>query len=353
MNDTDAARLLEREIPDSLAVHLHQIDLAQDRVLLVRLSPQDYSNASFLDHRLLDGNRPRAWSTWERVHERMQENAACVPAHYILHIGHCGSTLISRMLGELGLLPLREPLALRTFAELHADSGAGRRRWTTESFESRLNLTLRLFGRGVTPKAVKASSFCNDLAPGILASDPAVRATIVHAVPRLHIANLMAGPNSQLDLKALTPMRLQRLASRTCAPPVDPATLSPGVAAAISWATEMSALADLLDRVDVSRVQVVDFDRFLADVRGSLNRLASHAAPGLSQQRIDAVAASPTLGRYSKAPEFEYDAALRRQVLAGAEDDWGAEIRAGLRWLEQAAARHPVIARAVERFGGP
>jgi hypothetical protein len=75
-------------------------------------------------------------------------------------------------------------------------------------------------------------------------------------------------------------------------------------------------------------------------------------APGLSQDRIDAAAASPTLGRYSKAPEFEYDAALRRRVLAGAEEDWGGEIRAGLRWLEQAAALHPAIARAVERFGG-
>src|SRR3546814_11181175 len=40
-------------------------------------------------------------------------------AQYIFHIGNVGSTLISRLLGELpGVLALREPLLLRAFAEM-------------------------------------------------------------------------------------------------------------------------------------------------------------------------------------------------------------------------------------------
>lgn len=350
--DTNTARLLDGELPGSLSVHPHQIDLPRDRVLLIRMSPQDYADASFLDQRLLQGVRPRAWFAWEHIQERMGGSVDGTPAHYIFHVGHCGSTLVSRVLGELGLLPLREPLVLRTFAELLADPGSAHGRWDSRVFESRLKLTLRLFARGSFPKAVKASSFCNDLLPAILASNPAVRATIVYAAPRQYVANMMAGSNSRLDLKALMPMRLQRLTARIGSAPAALQEMSPGVAAAVSWASEMAALATGMDRAGESRIRAIDFDAFLADLRGCLQMLAEHAAPGTTDARIDAVSASGTLRRYSKAPEFEYDAALRRSVLADAELRWGTEIRAGLNWLGQAGARFPAVSRALERFGG-
>jgi hypothetical protein len=216
-----------------------------------------------------------------------------------------------------------------------------------------LRLTVSLFERGAAAKAVKPSSFCNDLAPAILASAVATHATIVYVTPRAHVANLLAGPNSRRDLQALTPMRLHRLAARIGAPPAEPDTLSPGVAAAKSWAAEMASLADLMNGACASRVQAVDFDEFLADVPGQLGQLAARVAPETAQHRIAAVAASPSLGRYSKAPEFHYDPALRRQVLAEAEKDWDTEIHAGLAWLDRAAAMHSAIGQAVKRFGGP
>lgn len=352
MSDSSADLRLYHEIPESLAVHLHQIDLQRDRVLLVKLSPQDYTDASFLDQRVLDGHRPRAWFTWDRIEDRMQGCRSATPAHYILHVGHCGSTLVSRLLGELGVTPLREPLPLRTFAEMHTELGAAHCRWKTETFESRLSLMLRLFARGNDPKAVKASSFCNDLAPRVLESDPSVRATIVYAALRPFITNMLAGPNSQVDLMSLAPMRLRRLAARIGTAPGVLDDMSPGIAAAMSWATEMTALADLMDRNDTSRVQAIDFDAFLVDVRGSLRRLADHAAPGTTDAQIDAAAASDTLTRYSKAPAHQYDATLRHRVLADSESQWGDEIRSGLRWMAQAATRHPLIAKAADRFGG-
>jgi len=352
MTDPNFALDLYRDLPGSLAVHLHQIDLQRDRALLVRLSPQDYAQASFLDQRVLNGHRPRAWFPWQRIEERMQGCPAGMPAHYILHIGHCGSTLISRLLGELGVNQLREPLPLRTFAQMHIDLGTTHCRWPTETFESRLSLTLGLYARGAGPKAVKASSFCNDLAPAMLASNPSVHATIVYAALRPYITNMLAGPNSQIDLTSLAPMRLRRLSARLGTAPAFAHEMSPGVAAAMSWATEISALAELMDRHDTSRVQTIDFDAFLADVRSSLRRLAEHAFPGVQDTQIDAAAADDTLTRYSKAPEHHYDAMLRRRVLADAEFQWGDEIRKGLQWIARTATRYPLIARAADRFGG-
>ena len=59
---------------------------------------------------------------------------------------------------------------------------------------------------------------------------------------------------------------------------------------------------------------------------------------------IAAMASSPHLDRYAKAPEHRYDAALRRAVLDGARREHAVEIRRGLAWLDDAAARFPLIA---------
>jgi len=54
------------------------------------------------------------------------------------------------------------------------------------------------------------------------------------------------------------------------------------------------------------------------------------------------------MGRYSKAPEYPYDAALRREVLAAAAAEHRDEIARGLAWLERMAARLPLARVALE-----
>jgi hypothetical protein len=128
--------------------------------------------------------------------------------------------------------------------------------------------------------------------------------------------------------------------------------MRPGIVAAMSWLTEMSALAATLDAVAPERVHCVDFDVFLADVPAGLRRLAGHVIPGVGDERIAAAADSPSLKQYSKAPEHAFDAQLRRRLLAEAEAQFGDEIRAGLSWCESAAERFEPIARAIDRFRG-
>ena len=56
------------------------------------------------------------------------------------------------------------------------------------------------------------------------------------------------------------------------------------------------------------------------------------------------IASSPTLSRYSKAPEHGYSRALRAQVLDQARSDHAQEIRKGLALLDAAGKRHTDVA---------
>ena len=82
-------------------------------IRLVQMTPEAYRGASFLDDRMFEQSRDSHLLQWDEV-------ASSVPtdvrrdARWIFHIGHVGSTLIARLLGELdSVLSVREPRALR------------------------------------------------------------------------------------------------------------------------------------------------------------------------------------------------------------------------------------------------
>ena len=73
------------------------------------------------------------------------------------------------------------------------------------------------------------------------------------------------------------------------------------------------------------------------------NVLAHLEIPGTPNEAA-AIASSPVLTRYSKAPEQEYSAKLRADRLAEARRLYGTEIRAALAWLGQMGKRHGRVA---------
>lgn len=350
MNTRDVAAALYRDLPGSLWIHPLRIDLLRDALLMVRADASTLDQASFLDERIVTRDTAAGWFTWSQLAQRLGAGDAATPAHYVFHVGHCGSTLVSRLLGELGITQLREPLPLRTLAEVQVDLGAAESRWDRPTFAARLSLIAGLFDRGDGPRTVKATSFCNDLAPALLETSATRRATIVYTRLRPYLANVLAGPNSRLDLLAAAPLRLNRLTARAGRPVGCLHDMSPGVLAGMSWIAETTSLAATLDAERPGRVLPVDFDRFLADVRPALRRIADHVVAGIEDAAVARTAVSPTLTRYSKAPEHAYDFELRRAVLGDAERRFGEEIRAGLSWCAQLASRHPAAARALELF---
>ena len=135
--------------------------------------------------------------------------------------------------------------------------------------------------------------------------------------------------------------RLARLRARL-APAAVPAPRSEGEAIAMSWLCEMTSLCQAASRFP-ARVRWIDFDRFLGDPAAGLATAFTALGLAPDTRAIAAALSGPLLHRYSKAPEHAYDRALRRAVLEAAEQEHGAEVRAGVRWLSALAGSHRLI----------
>jgi hypothetical protein len=122
--------------------------------------------------------------------------------------------------------------------------------------------------------------------------------------------------------------------------------MSEGEVLALSWACEMSALVRAAN-CGGERVIRVDFDRFLDSPAPLLSSVLRHFDIGGTSEEVRAIIAGPDMHRYSKSPDYAYDAALRRDVLETARAAHGAEIRRGLAWLDRAADGHAAVREAM------
>ena len=141
------ADLLAARLPDSPDVYLQKIDLPGQVLLLVQLDPTAYRAASFLDDRILGPDTRGAWIALSRAAHALRTVSSARPLHFIFHTGHVGSTLVSRLLDETGtVLSLREPLPLRTLAEVHDVLGQVDSLVSGEDFDLLLSMFLRSCG---------------------------------------------------------------------------------------------------------------------------------------------------------------------------------------------------------------
>ena len=85
-------------------------------VRLIAMDRDSYRAASFLDDRMLQQPVDAQMLPWPEVEDAVAGELR-TDARWIFHIGHVGSTLISRLLGELdGVSAVREPRLLRDLA---------------------------------------------------------------------------------------------------------------------------------------------------------------------------------------------------------------------------------------------
>jgi len=331
----------------SPALFPHALEPRTGAVTLVRLAETDFERASFLDERLRASVMPHRSLPWAQVAaaaEGLSERC-----DFIFHIGHVGSTLLSRLLGAHSrIFSLREPQILRTLAQLHAEPEAAG--WQPGDAEARIPVVLRLLSRTFAPDQtalVKATSYVSELAAAILERPYGPRAIFMTVRPERFLATILGAENSPSEARMLAPGRLRRLHRRIGSARWRLDALSPGEITALGWACEMTALADGANSAG-GRALWLDFDRFLADPRAGLSRCFRHLAIAASDSEINTILAGPGMRRYSKAPEHAYDAALRDRVLDEAHANAGEEINRGMRWLEAAATEFPPIRAALE-----
>jgi hypothetical protein len=311
------------------------LDPAAGVARTIAMDREAYRAASFLDDRMLQSGVEARLVPWSAV-------AEAVPiisrrdARWIFHIGHVGSTLIARLLGEVpGVLSVREPRFLRDLTVISADE----RKPFTQAAQA---LFSRTFAQDELA-LVKATSFVSEIAPELVPTGE--RAMFMFASPRNYIASILAGENSVKELALLAPSRASRMAPRVR--PAEPR--NDAESAALAWACEMTALEAAAETMPDRFIAWLDFDHFLASPEPRLGEIADHF--GFPSTNLGAIADGPLMRRYSKAPEFEYSPALRRDLIAQAAHANAGEIDDALAMLRAAAETSPLLARALARSG--
>src|SRR5215212_4554715 len=171
-------------------------------VRLIEMDREAYRAASFLDDRILQSPVKSVTRPFTEIAAAISDDARD-DARWIFHIGHVGSTLVARLLGELeGVLAVREPRILRDLAA-----------WgPREQFVPGVRkLMSRTFDPGETA-LVKVTSFVSEIAADLVAVGG--RALFLFAQPRAYIASILAGANSVEEMAVLATSRSRRMADR-------------------------------------------------------------------------------------------------------------------------------------------
>jgi hypothetical protein len=306
---------------------------------LIAMDRESYRAASFLDDRIMQAPIDAQLVSWTLIEQAITEDLRS-DARWIFHIGHVGSTLMSRLLGEIdGVLAVREPRLLRDVALMPA-----------EIRQSYLAPVPRLMSRTFDEReiaCVKATSFVSEIAPELV--PPGERALFIYASPRNYVASILAGENSVRELHAFAASRAERLRRRD----IDLGQASGDAAlAAAAWACEMTALEAASEKLTEHDVGWMDFDGALENLATALGEAVEIFGFDASPERIREIAQGPLANRYSKAIEFEYSAGLRRELIAEATAAHQQQIDDALAMLDAAAEKSPLLARALARARG-
>jgi hypothetical protein len=314
------------------------LDPANGQVRLIAMNRESYRAASFLDDRVLQQPVNAQVVSWPDVESAIGDGLRA-DACWIFHIGHVGSTLISRLLGELnGVLAIREPRLLRDLALSPAQV---RQQYigTIPSLMSRTFATDEI-------ACVKATSFASEIAP--LLVPPSERALFLFARAENYIPSILAGENSLKEIHALAGNRAARLASRDVE---FPTPRNDAELAACAWACEMSALESAAAAMTDRQIEWQDFDAALQDMPGVFTRTAAFFDFAASPHDLDAIGNGPLMTRYSKALEYEYSPTLRSDLIADASRRHADDLRGALALLAAAAEKSPLVAKALQRSG--
>jgi hypothetical protein len=312
------------------------LDPARGVIRLVAMDHEAYRDASFLDDRMLQQPVDPQVLPWPSV-EAAMEGELRQDARWIFHIGHVGSTLVSRLLGELpNVLAVREPRLLRDLALS-----------PPEIRERYIPPVPKLMSRTFAEDefaCVKTTSFVSEIAAELVPAGE--RALLMFATPRNYIASILAGENSVKEMRMLAASRAQRLGQRVTAlgPPHNDAEL-----AAVAWACEMTSLKTAADAI--SQTCWADFDFMLDHMAEELTRIAAFFGFSAEAAQVETIARSPLMGRYSKDVSYDYSPDLRRELIEDAARHFAPEIDGALAMLRRAAEKSPLLARTLQRAG--
>jgi hypothetical protein len=330
-----------------------KFDLPGQRVLVVRLSDSQIRAASFLDERLLGAQSQGGWIPLDALLQESSLSAPPVPAA-VFHIGHCGSTLLSRLLDGLGTaLGLREPLVLRALAE-HAErldsptARLSRGQWL-QLFRNTTGWLQRR-GAGATRTVVKATSSCNVLIEPWLQADAVATAVALHVDLSSYLLTMLKADSSRQDAETFIAQRLGFLHRALGDERLRLYELDQAQRIALGWFAEMLRFERLAQRWPARLLQL-DFAELLADPAQQLLAVAKHLQLDADSQSVQRALAAGITGRYSKATEHAYGPADRQADLEAARGRFGGEFDSAMRFADALLTNYTSLQGLAAKIG--
>lgn len=343
--DTVGPDALLRALPENPDHYLHALDFINRRALIVRIKESVYRNASFLDDRALN---PQTEGAWVPAGELLKRADSIVWEHapnFIFHIGHCGSTLLSRFLGSWFHVA-REPLPLLALSLIKRELDSPLCALAPANWQSLFDVVIRLLARTYHPGAiplVKVTSVCGNLAEDALRWNAQSRLLLVYVSLETCLQTMLKSEANRENSRAFAPHWLadfHRL-SGTTQPRLHELTDAQQVA--LNWLMAMHAFT-MVVRAAPERTLLVDFDAFLGDMDAGLITIAEFLGKPANAGEITALTRGQAATAYAKQPLRTYNRQMRTQELAASQARHGIEIRAGLEWARRFVARTPALA---------
>ncbi len=339
------------DLPD---LALQRFDMAGNQAVFTPIDEAGYRASSFLDSRAQRSSEQEAVVSLSGLLEllpRVIEPRR--PVHFLFHIGHCGSTLVSRLLGDFdGLFCLREPPILMQLAQMQRYRLSSRTpptdaltaaQWR-QLFDLAMTLLGRTWGSG-SAACVKPMSHANNVMPELLDWHPKNHGVLLYVDLSTHLQSMLQEQRQLETERALAESRMGDYIRITSDRDLRLEQLGPGQRAALVWLVEMFEFQQIVSRDSAAaRILPVCFDDFLDDPTRQLIDMARLFGATASPNAIEAVVGGPLMHRYSKAPEHGYDAQTRAAQLAHVATVHAAEIASGQRWAIEQLSRHAAFA---------
>lgn len=332
-----------RQNPDCL---LQNLDLVNKRGLVVRVSEKLYREASFLDDRMFTPNMEGNWFTLDAIAENLG-GLAVSTSHYIFQVGHCGSTLISRLLAELpGNLPVREPITLLALAVVLRELNKPPGRLSKDQWKRLLDLTKRALSRTYRSgdrAIIKATSTAGNLVETLVQDPVAVpQMLLMYINLESLLAVMLRSPDLRESIHADHPAWVTDFVRLTDRKDLFSMDLNDAQQVAVKWLTLVLLFTGAVSAFP-AQAQLMDFDDFLKNPAERLADIADHFHLKSSTEQIGKLVVGPLMHSYSKIPAQAFNPEQREQELRAAHERFGSEIQRGLRWAEMLCREIPAL----------
>lgn len=288
--------------------YLHSFD--GDDAIFVPMDRAAYHRSIFLDARI---STAAEGSMRLPLSALPNEAPRGLPTAWIMHVAHCGSTLLARALDAVeGSLVLREPQALRQTAFAPDDP--------------RLAATVALLSKRYRPDAptlIKGNVPINFLIPRIAGLDSTARMIFLYLPLRDYLLAILRDEDHRAWLRRVTAQLAPYLATLPHA--------SDAECAAALWLAQIEIYASAGSTMRHARS--LDAETFFAHPRATLIAAATHLGMPMSEATIDGVIAGPLFATYSKNPAVAFDNAARLARKNAVEGGLSPEIAAAETWL--------------------